>query len=492
METNPVWLWKNEYIGANHNLYCNNELFLARNIGYTYNATQETEEKYSDIMQVKNNIKVYDGAAINYDEISSLSQGDIVKRIKKEVNHWDNHTWDKVVLNNGIEGYVYSEELEKTKQYTKLDFQYNNQIYNIYFNPSKYGVENIEDYPYYFVAKENNEIIICYSKQKITVRMVNQRRDNYGSSTALKLVIGKNGSMSGQIINMATNPVWMWTNNYMTANHDIFCGNTKVISACVYVDNGKLGFTTDSSWDNIKIRENAYDDIVKGEEEYNSMSNLEHNEFDEYLEKQRAEYLLACVVFKNSYPNAARALAYYLTKGEMGETEDTYVYEEGIYEEGHTKRRISLLEAIDNNNSIKDKIRKNIENVLNVAEILNVDENVPVTFYNMIEDTGKTKKEEGDWHLALGQYRIKIQSTVTRRENDYKLDMRYQIIDYYNWNPEKSGEHAAIIGLEECLELMHKAGIARNYTNYGEVFYTITWNKTSRATNGEYEIRNNF
>lgn len=184
MDTEPEWNWKEEYTYSNHNLYYGDVIIFNRNVGYEYDVTQENEEIYSDIMQVKNNIKVYDGAAINYDEILALEKGDIVKRIKRGVNQVYGHSWDKVMLSDGTEGYVFAEELEMAEEYTELEFEYNSRKYDIFFNPIKYGIENIEEYPYYIVGKDGENIIICYSKERIRVTAKNDRRDNYGSSVA--------------------------------------------------------------------------------------------------------------------------------------------------------------------------------------------------------------------------------------------------------------------------------------------------------------------
>ena len=77
--------------------------------------------------------------------------------------------------------------------------------------------------------------------------------------------------------------------------------------------------------------------------------------------------------------------------------------------------------------------------------------------------------------------------------------MRYGLEDYYDWRVVDNRGYAEMLGdiqglvIEEIsayLELMHKAGISRNYTNYGETNYTITWTKGNRVSTGAVYTRN--
>ena len=84
------------------------------------------------------------------------------------------------------------------------------------------------------------------------------------------------------------------------------------------------------------------------------------------------------------------------------------------------------------------------------------------------------------------------------RGDNYELQMTYGLRDYYDWKTVDNEDYAdmlgkdaidiIIAGVSELLENLHKAGISRNYTNYGEIQYIIKWNKNERQTTGVYEI----
>lgn len=495
MSTNPLIITNTgDYVALNHNIYCEENVLFAKNAGYEYDATQEGEETYNDIMQVKNETKVYDGAAINYDEISTLSTGDVVKRIKRAVNEKNGHKWDKVKLSNGIEGYVFTENLETTEGYEKVEVQYNDKIYEICFNPSKYGI-NIEDYPYYFVTKYNSEIAIYYSQERITTRLSHERYYNSGSSSVLEIVVNKNGSLTGKIIDMSNDKTIVRVkSDYVVANHDIYCEEEIICNACIYIENGELAFKTRNDWENIQVRYLAYGKIQKGEEEYNSMPEAEKIIKWTNLQIAHGEiYAAAVAATLAGYPNGGSALIYYLSSGEKGGTGETEPYEEGVYTNGHTRRMVSLPNAINEWTLMQQDLEKNINIIKQVTKRFGIPENSSITFCNSIERAGGTSIYHGtdatDWFITLGTYRIKMQCTVTKNKNKYELNMRYGLEDYYDWNRDEDANIDTILemilkfnpqiytgSLSKILEDLHRMGLARNYTNYGETTYTTTWN----------------
>ena len=82
-----------------------------------------------------------------------------------------------------------------------------------------------------------------------------------------------------------------------------------------------------------------------------------------------------------------------------------------------------------------------------------------------------------------------MQCIVKKVDGRYQMDMKYGIVDYYDWDNKPVDEYETLIDknitfegkvlkiLPQHLFMMHCAGIARNYTNYGEINYKITWNE---------------
>lgn len=383
------------YIAANQDIYCGEEIVfdMKEANGYGYDETNEDEKKCDDTIRMKVKTIVYEKPSIQSKQIAVLEIGNIVKRTHKSVREVDGHVWDKISLADGTKGYIFSDSVEKETIYENLKFKFNENSYNVYFVPSRYGLE-LKDYPYYLIGvdEETSNITICYSKTQITA----------DSMPEVERII---------------------------------------------------------KWESLQIA---------------------HGEI----------YTASVAATLAGYPNGGSALIYYLSSGNTGSTGEVYVYEEGIYTKGHTMRKISLENAINENSNMKEKLDKTIENVKEVAKKFNIPENSSITFYNTIEDSGitgtyKDKIFDGmDWFLAIGKYSIKIQCTVTKDNDNYLMEMKYGLRDYYDWKDSKEEEaYLEMIGtlnfkgiLFETLEDLHKAGLARNYTNYGQIFYTESWN----------------
>lgn len=92
-----------------------------------------------------------------------------------------------------------------------------------------------------------------------------------------------------------------------------------------------------------------------------------------------------------------------------------------------------------------------------------------------------------DWQLATDNYKYALGSyfddvdvmnlTVTEVDGvkTYSADIKYIVIDFYNWNTNDYNEFKGIVSPHDLHEL-HKAGIAREFLTYGEVTYqSITW-----------------
>ena len=270
---------------------------------------------------------------------------------------------------------------------------------------------------------------------------------------------------------------------------------------------GGKNFTRNTNWDSIIPDADAKASIDLGEDEYNSMSWGEHLLWDEDLRNYKTIIYAGVTTLQSKYPNAAPAIKYFLTRGEEGKTDYQYAYETGLYTTGHTMRRISLSTALDQNTAMREKLIGNIDDAIEAAEKFCVNSNTSVTFYNETEDHGIAYRQdsltdlEADWYLAVNQYRIKMQCSVTRSGNSYQMQLRYGMIDYYDWHVADNKDYSDILGesgiegfiidgLSMYFELMHRAGISRNYTNYGETTYTVTWTQGQRTSTGASYNRN--
>ena len=85
-----------------------------------------------------------------------------------------------------------------------------------------------------------------------------------------------------------------------------------------------------------------------------------------------------------------------------------------------------------------------------------------------------------NYRYALGSYFddvdvINLTVTEVNGVKTYTADIKYIVIDYYNWDTNDYNEFAGVISPHNLHEL-HKAGKAREFLTYGEITYkSITW-----------------
>ena len=270
---------KTGVVGTNHDIFEGTKLIFARDHGYEYDISSETSEEVNEIVKTKEETKVYEYPAINYNEIATLPAGNLIKRIKKAVNQVNGHTWDKIVLSNGNEGYVFSDSVEIEDNYNNLKFEYENKTYNVYFNPKAMEV-NLEEYPYYFIGKNvYGDLSIYYSKDKITCEYHSYLK-NYklcnGGGIVYRISIGEDGTILEQLLDLDKEEIFV--NNQeggIGGNYDVYYGDTILFNASVYDEINKISFTTKGSWQDIKPDLAAYTVAKQGEEEYDSMPMIE-------------------------------------------------------------------------------------------------------------------------------------------------------------------------------------------------------------------------
>ena len=498
---------------ANQDILLGNtkEKIFSKNCGYEYDANNEDGKNCNEIVKVNKKTIVYEKPALNYNEMMALEEKDIVKRTNHKINEKNGHVWDKIVLCNGKEGYVFSDNLEivTKEEYENITFKHSiygisTKMYNVYFPTLSYGI-NMKDYLYYIATVDNNyNMRICYSVTKFNVAESGEDYRLNNPSNVLMVTIKYKRKIEMQKNVVLGNTILIkkdkFQNNCITTNQEIYCGKNKILGQCIY-DNKGICYKTDIGWNDIATTQSNYENIKRAEEMYNSMKPGDIAILYPTLLSQKAIILEGARGLQAIYPNAGSALEYFLTQKESGKTSLSVKDEGGIYKEGHTRRNIILINAMGESKSMEKKLNENIKNAIKVSEELNIVENTPITFCNVIEDSGEATEETSkDWFLTLHLYRIKMEYIVTRIKDDYQMKVRYEIDDYYDWDPQTDKDYSTlfqgnVLGniadiLPEYLYVMHNAGFARNYTNYGWIKCKVIWNKNDMKVTGKYEIEN--
>ena len=262
-----------------------------------------------------------------------------------------------------------------------------------------------------------------------------------------------------------------------------------------YFGESNLLFTQDTSWNDISILDLAYDSIVVGEEEYNSMGVLDYVVWLKTLVNYQGLFTGGALLAQNSYPNAASALIYFLTSGDDGLSSNQYSYENTLihpnktesYSSDHTMREISVRNMVDEHQIAKSTCLTYLNCAMDAAEQYCLNEGEKINFYTKSEIESVADKDNGmDWFLAVNKYRIKMGATAYKTGDNYTMTVSYGMQDYYDWRITEQEEYKLLLSQvdDEAIALastylrkMHQAGIARNYTNYGTTTYTITWTK---------------
>lgn len=493
------YIEKTKLIASNQNVYYYNTIIFERNSGYIYHSYGEMKEEIvSQIVKPENfvsDLNIYEGPALNYDIIATVPNGSMFKRVIENVNIANGYVWDKVQLNNGVEGYAISSEInypiEKTAEgqrlIEKIKIPYQDKIYETYFELSNLG-DDFYEYKYYYavLSDDLNKISIYYSKTEIQTRKYSTTlyETTYGDNT-IKFEIDMISGISKYSI-LPAGYTRHSRSKYIITNHI----NTAEETLCligIYDSILEVIYQEGVSIHEIDKSEEIIRRITEGENLYNSMSPSERKiKGTQLLETETIAIELATASML-LIPNASKALLYYLTEGNSDIIfKDKYIpWEIEPYKEGHRKRLIDIQDEL-----IGEKFNEIINAVINTSEnIQGLKDGKTIMFSNTIEANGMvTKNYNIDWHETVNNYRIRTQNIVSKNNDSYNLKLTLEIEDYYDWERGSIYEDWQKIAINELYD-MNRAGLARNYTNFGELNYDIQWLKGQRVESGNVVIK---
>ena len=482
-------IYKKNIVVSNQNIYhtTSNTKIFDKNCGYEYDVSKEKGENCNEVVKATKTINIYEKAGINHDIIATIQEGLTIKRIKKSVNEMHGHVWDKIELSDGQEAYVFSDEVELITDTKEINFKYNDKKYTIYLSSSSLNM-NLDNYEYYFVTKTNIGLNLYYSNDRIKASYKYPSEEKYdinGGINTIIITINSNGTLSKSTFDFKNKYKVILRNNIVASNQKIYYNNSVINNVSIYDQVEKIYYQENYLWNQISQSYNTSKEIDNKERLYDSMTRLEKVEMLDDLTVWWNTAWASAMYFKDALPHASSALLYFLTKGESGKTSNTYQYENELFREGHTMRELQI-----DKYCVKDQLNKTINSVLTAAESINgVKDEDYITFCNVEEASGEVLPGTAlDWYLTVHNYRIKTENCFFRINDFYKLNLKFGLIDYYDWekgDPEYSdsveemAKEALGIVASQMFEL-HRAGMARNYTNYAEVNYIIRWNKGQR------------
>lgn len=189
--------------------------------------------------------------------------------------------------------------------------------------------------------------------------------------------------------------------------------------------------------------------------------------------------------------DAGNNLMYFVSYGEknfsdrMGEVHK-YINEEEGFTEGHVKKEIFFNEAIRDLSGAKETLYTAANALMGAAEKM-LENNTSGTYeiQCLNEITGNTGNINVNWFGAINNYRTQNKATITVQGNKYTMELQHNILDYYDYQ-NYEGIYLLFPGFAflDNLSMLNELGIARNYTTYDELTYTVSWEKGQRINYG--------
>lgn len=148
---------------------------------------------------------------------------------------------------------------------------------------------------------------------------------------------------------------------------------------------------------------------------------------------------------------------------------------------------INVSDFLSNDTGALSNRNKAINNALRAAEQLAM-EGETITINQLAEGHPmQNSLATQNWQYAIGSYfdDVDVINLTVTEENGvktYTADIKYMVTDFYNWDTNDTYKFKQIVSPHELHEL-HKAGMAKEFTSYGEITYSaITWTEGTDAS----------
>ena len=211
--------------------------------------------------------------------------------------------------------------------------------------------------------------------------------------------------------------------------------------------------TTEPAWDRVRQQNNSLAD-------YNTGSSLSSSQLTGFLGVKAKAQLIAVGGSLINMPAASALMSHYLKN-----TGETY--------------SLDVASFLKDDSGALSSRNKAINSALRASEQL-AQRNKAITV-NQLEEGHPYQHELAtqNWQYAIGSYFTDVDViNLTVAEVDgvktYSADIKYIVTDYYNWDTNDYNEFKGIVSPHDLHEL-HKAGIAKEFSSYGEITYSITW-----------------
>lgn len=417
-------------------------------INLANNLQTEEGEVTNEKVQVYStgNVNIRKFPTVSSEVVATVANETILIRVKKAVTVADGYTWDKVILQNGTQGYIATnfltffggnigykyntidDDFKVVKAYLKYEeLYYKSEIDNRFDNQLMDAIEEFQKHKGLVVSGDlNTETLVnMYFSVDDSGKLIRNKRYN----AYMKIAEYYNTNQGSFKIDDKT---YKFAQNLSRADSQ-------------YIDKKQ---TEDDNYDTMSPSEkkDRYSDLLETKESVKSLS-----------EDFEMVFPLAAALLKNYYDNTG-----YTVWVELDSLFEIEAIKTNIYEK-YLERAMKGMEYCTNEdlNFARFALEYEFDGVVNAE----------------LNDFNKT-----DWYLAT--HGFKMGNSVSGIINDdiISIDVQFSLRDYYDWDDE-SGDVVAWPGVsdkyieEKELRALHYAGMCRNFETRGGYFVRVEWKR---------------
>ena len=214
---------------------------------------------------------------------------------------------------------------------------------------------------------------------------------------------------------------------------------------------------------------NDVNHILEGNAQWNAASEFEKLTWFTQDQDESLAAHTGALALSSTYDVASDMLLHFLNN--TGETYDTYPVKRLLMDEGTSSTQYKFFIS-------------ELNDIMSAAEILVVP-GQEKSFSRKEEKQFVNSDQEltgNNWIYSLGQHRVFTKTVVNRTNNVFTATITYGIRDYYDWDPDYTGETLFNVA-PPILWRLNYHGMARNYTVGGTATIKLIWTYGERAEN---------
>lgn len=214
---------------------------------------------------------------------------------------------------------------------------------------------------------------------------------------------------------------------------------------------------------------NDVNHILEGNAQWNAASEFEKLTWFTQDQDESLAAHTGALALSSTYDIASDMLLHFLNN--TGETYDTYPVKRLLTDEGTSSTQYKFFIS-------------ELNDIMSAAEILVVP-GQEKSFSRKEEKQFVNSDQEltgNNWIYSLGQHRVFTKTVVNRTNNVFTATITYGIRDYYDWDPDYTGETLFNVA-PPILWRLNYHGMARNYTVGGTATIKLIWTYGERAEN---------